>query len=215
MIQSAKSLEPLFLVAIALILLFTVAAFIMIFFLRSKPLKVIFGSGALLGLGFLGIVLYWGFRSSGPAQEPIAIASLKSIAAAQEDFSQNDRDGNGVKDYWRADIAGLFALSGKDGPIRLIDLSVAAADENPKIDISKYSNPRPKAGYWFRALSFTGETSLSPNRFAICARPENPTDHRRTLVITNGGVIYARTGKVSDPATFPSDPLKEGWTKTD
>ena len=36
-----------------------------------------------------------------------ASSTLNQIAWAQEDFRDHDRDGNGVKDFWRADIAGL------------------------------------------------------------------------------------------------------------
>src|SRR3954469_2351933 len=55
--------------------------------------------------------------------------SLKSITSAQADFRANDRDGDGVNQFWRADIAGLYALAPGGGPaMRLIELSVAAAD---------------------------------------------------------------------------------------
>lgn len=58
-----------------------------------------------------------------------ASTTLKTISSAQADFRVNDRDGDGVNQFWRADIAGLYALAPGGGPaIRLIELSTAAAD---------------------------------------------------------------------------------------
>src|SRR5471030_2911674 len=37
--------------------------------------------------------------------------SLKSLTSAQADFRANDRDGDGINQFWRADIAGLYALA--------------------------------------------------------------------------------------------------------
>ncbi len=62
--------------------------------------------------------------------------SLKSLTSEQADFRANDRDGDGVTQFWRADIAGLYALAPGGAPaIRLIELSVAAADDRPKLSL--------------------------------------------------------------------------------
>ena len=83
-------------------------------------------------------------------------ASLRTVFVAQRDFRDNDRDGNGVHDYWRGDVAGLFALTpkGNGEPIKLIELGVAAADDRATPDIDRYCLRSPKAGYWYRALHF-------------------------------------------------------------
>ena len=46
---------------------------------------------------------YHSYRN-GPERSPSA--SLKTIASAQADFRANDRDGDGVQQFWRGDIAG-------------------------------------------------------------------------------------------------------------
>src|SRR5688572_3806154 len=44
------------------------------------------------------------------SNESGASASLKTLASAQADFRQNDRDGNKVQDFWTADVAGLYGV---------------------------------------------------------------------------------------------------------
>jgi len=65
-----------------------------------------------------------------PNNERNAAGSLKSLVMAQVDFHQNDRDENGVNDFWRVDVRGLYALdpSGKSNPIKLIEQPIARAD---------------------------------------------------------------------------------------
>src|SRR5262245_51941482 len=54
-----------------------------------------------------------GFCRGAPAPPHVA---LHVLAAAQADFRANDRDGDGDKNFWRADIAGLYALAPGGGP---------------------------------------------------------------------------------------------------
>jgi len=97
-----------------------------------------------------------------------AANSLKQLATAQADFRSADRDNNGSRDFWTADVAGLYAIdnTSTDAPvptaIRLIELSVALADlsaTSGTLSNGNYSNPisnfgvsAAKAGYWFMAL---------------------------------------------------------------
>ncbi|HUR38945.1 MAG TPA: hypothetical protein VM222_05605, partial [Planctomycetota bacterium] len=61
--------------------------------------------------------------------ERVPSSTLKSLTSAQADFRANDRDGDKLHQFWRADIAGLYALAPGGGPaIRLIELSTAAAE---------------------------------------------------------------------------------------
>src|SRR4051812_19886412 len=63
--------------------------------------------------------------------------SMKTIAVAEADFRTNDRDGNGVNDFWTHDMKGLYCLTNcavvgraggtVDPPIRLIELALACA----------------------------------------------------------------------------------------
>lgn len=101
-----------------------------------------------------------------------ASGSLKTIATAQSDFRSNDRDNNGVNDYWTGDIAGLHRIDNSScspaqaAHIKLIEVSVAAADlwgGTPKgctvRGIDNYNRPitaefplLAKAGYWYMTL---------------------------------------------------------------
>ena len=77
-----------------------------------------------------------------------ASTSLKTIASAQADFRANDRDWNHVNDYWRSDLAGLYAAEPQGHALKLIELSVAGADDRPTTNIGKYAIKSPKAGFW-------------------------------------------------------------------
>src|SRR5262245_54473205 len=100
-----------------------------------------------------------------------ASTSLKTICVAEADFKANDRDANKVNDYWTADIKGLYTLTSltatgnaggtADPPLRLIDISIAAADADgvtapaggENMDITKFAVMANKGGYWYCALS--------------------------------------------------------------
>lgn len=72
------------------------------------------------------------------AHERCSSASLKTLSVAEADFRANDRDWCSVNDFWTGDVVGLYTLtsaavsgegSAKDPSILLIELSVAAVDE--------------------------------------------------------------------------------------
>ena len=99
------------------------------------------GMGGILGFGFLAGTrngpFCWDcalFRNPYRIKE-YRSGGLKTIASAQADFRGNDRDGNGRQDFWRDDIAGLYTIVpvGSQEAIKLIELSVAGADEAPII----------------------------------------------------------------------------------
>ena len=111
--------------------------------------------------------------SSRSSNDRNASFTLKTIAAAEADFRGNDRDGNKINDFWTADVKGLYTVTSaavrgapkegwnaEDPAIRLIELSVAAADGDGQIipaggenmPLSLFAVPSPKAGYWFAAL---------------------------------------------------------------
>jgi prepilin-type N-terminal cleavage/methylation domain-containing protein len=95
------------------------------------------------------------------ANENNASSSLKQVSNAETLFRSSDSDGNGINDYWCADVKGLYyiALTGTTNNIRLIELSMALADGNPDpgspIDYTLPADAlgSPKAGYWFQAVS--------------------------------------------------------------
>lgn len=164
-----------------------------------------------------------------------ASASLKTVASAQADFRGNDRDGNGVQDFWRGDVSGLYSVLpvGSTEMVKLIEISVAGADDRPlgtgsigdsgpgQIARDQFVVFAPKAGYFFRALRHADE---DPNaldahsRFAACAYPANyPVSGRKTYIIDEGNTIFARDlGSPGPPDVFPDEAtLKRDWSKLD
>lgn len=188
------------------------------------PLPVLGGillaSLLLLCFAFRGPLLYYlGFReccSQRAANERNAATTLKSVVAAQFDFGRCDRDGNGVKDYWRKDIAGLYTLplasDPEHPPMRLIELSIAAADDRPASDVFPYAPRAPKSGYWYRAILHEGESAASPDRFAACAIPDSRDAGRWTYIVSEDNLIYRKDlGGKRGVDRFPQDPVKDGW----
>jgi hypothetical protein len=153
------------------------------------------------------------------SNERNASTSLKTICSAQADFRGNDRDGNQINDFWRGDIAGLYALKGADGvAIKLIELSVAAADDRPATDLKPYAEKQPKAGYWYRALRYRDETTTvdTTSRFAALAYPSSPSAGEHYFIVSEGNIIYGKETHLGPPPEFyPDDPLKDGWSKLD
>ncbi|HYE97500.1 MAG TPA: hypothetical protein VEJ18_01265 [Planctomycetota bacterium] len=177
-------------------------------FLWAGPVSVV---GAVVALQFMT-------SSSRATNERGPGVPLKTIASAQADFRGNDRDGNRKQDYWRADIAGLYALKpeGADDAIKLIELSLAGADAAPTTEIGRTVARAPKAGYWVKALRHADESpsELDPTRFAAVMYPADGTSHRRVYIISEADTIFARpwNGPSDTPGVYPADPLKEGWS---
>jgi type II secretory pathway pseudopilin PulG len=130
-----------------------------------RPLLKFLGCFGLLAV--VAALLIPGLSSSMRASnDRNASASLKTLASAEADFRSNDRDGNGVRDFWTGDVAGLYCIAAATGrpgsrePIKEIEVSVAGADSDPlsppgdlyPVSIRTYAEPRPKAGYWYWAL---------------------------------------------------------------
>lgn len=155
--------------------------------------------------------------SSRGSIERNVFTALKTILQAQTDFATFDRDGNGTKDYWRKDIAGLYVVKGLGGePIKLIGLSVAAADGQPVMGIEPYAVRSAYAGYWFRSLRFRSETVPDPSRFGALAYPDSPSAGKYFFIISEEGVLYRKpidAGPV--PEIYPDAPEKAGWMKLD
>src|SRR6185436_9021815 len=94
-----------------------------------------------------------------------ASTSMKTIAVAESDFRTNDRDGNHVIDFWTADVKGLYTMTNSevsgnsggttDAPVRLIELTLAAADSDGNLipaagenmNVTQFGVPAAKAGY--------------------------------------------------------------------
>jgi len=118
---------------------------------------------------------------------------LKTIASAQADFRANDRDWNHENDYWRPDVAGLYAVEVQGYAIKLIELSVASADDRATTNIAAFAEKSPKAGFWYRALPHSDEKTRGPDRFAACTFPVSLEAGRwGTYVISEENTIRRR-----------------------
>jgi hypothetical protein len=145
-----------------------------------------------------------------------AAATLATLRWAQHDFSSNDRDANGKNDYWRGDIAGLYALKVGDQPIKLIEISLAGADARPLTDVSSFIRPAPKSGYWYRMLRFAGETTPDPGHWAAIAYPDSLSSGRTLFILSDAGTMYKKAWEGEPPPeVYPADPEKDGWSKWD
>jgi hypothetical protein len=157
----------------------------------------------------------------GPSGERNASSSLKTLASAEADFRGNDRDGNKVEDFWRGDVAGLYTLTppGSAEPIRLIEVSVAAADDRPITNIAAFAPRAPKTGYWYRAIRKKGEPPLKPSiQFAFCAFPsEYGRTGKFTYILDENNCVYkADLGHGRGLEVFPDDAeLRRNWSKLD
>jgi len=131
---------------------------------------------AVAGMGtILALPPYLASRRT--ENERTAMHTVYLIGKAQADFHTNDRDGNGVRDYWTADVYALYGLTGiRDSsdrlptgrpdsatPIALLDSTVAAADGLTHHELygniafsAGVGHGRPKRGYVFRALHREG-----------------------------------------------------------
>ena len=165
--------------------------------------------------------LLQGHRHGRPPERN-ASASLKTIVSAQADYRANDRDGNGTPDYWRADIAGLYAVkpARADDAIKLIEISVAGADAAAVEDITLYTRKAPKAGYWYKALRHADEDPAKPdpNRFAACAYPDSPAAGKWAFIVSEDNTVYRRPWKspADTPLLYPDlETLKRDWMKLD
>lgn len=187
---------------------------------HSKQL-LLWGCGLPLGIGVVMAVVLPGVirhslshgRMTG---ERHAVNSLKAIATAQAEFQANDRDGNGRNDYWRGDIAGLWAMRVDGRKLMLIDPVTAAADDRPLPVHAREITKGSRSGYRFRALRFADEKEPDPRRFAVLAYPEDLETGRSLFIITQDYTVYQKRVEQIEPFdVVPSpDALKE-WSPLD
>lgn len=110
---------------------------------------------------------------------------MKQIASTERYWLDNDCDGNGVKDYWAADVAGFYGVLDKDGkPLKLVDKNLAAADSAPSATYAGLTTGQPQDSYLFAAMQKDetgqpyrldadgdGKATTNPSRFGFCLYP--------------------------------------------
>jgi hypothetical protein len=138
------------------------------------------------------------------------MASLRGLCTAQEEFRRVDADRNGVQDYWRGDVAGLYTLAPGGTPLRYIELSTALADRRPLSALPQQACTH--YGYWYQTLGFADERRPDPSRFAYLAVPETTGHEAWMFIVNHEGVPYGkRTESAKPPDVYPDNPRSEGW----
>ena len=165
------------------------------------------------------------------ANERSASASLKTLATAEADFKANDRDGNGLKDFWVGDVSGLYRYNTTNNrEIKLIEKTLADADaaplKNQNLAALKRDQPLPKTGYLFAVLpkyvdkekteNYHSGGFRHGNRFGFAAYPaEYGKSGRYTFIINETNTVWKKDLGGKPPEMFPESPSKDEWEKLD
>ena len=193
-------------------------------------IALIIGGGCFMVIPVIAIIAAIAIpgllASQRASNERNASAALKMIATAEADFRANDRDGNRFMDYWTGDVSQLYCLTPTDSPgenpIKLIDLSIAAADSFPMegdlavsvavgagpattTDINSLAQQGPRAGYWFEALTADNgspyrtivddskSATKNTSRFGFAAWPDAlGSSGRWVFIISEQNTMYKR-----------------------
>jgi hypothetical protein len=162
--------------------------------------------------------------------EHAAVASLKALVAAEAEFKKNDRDGNGLHDFWVGDVSSLYRFMHNNKEIRLIDKSLADADAAPlklqSLSPLKLEKPLPRAGYLFVVLAKYSENDKTEpfhsggfrneHKFAFAAYPsEYGKSGRATFVVGESGTVWKKNLEGKPPEAFSESPWKEDWDRLD
>lgn len=160
-----------------------------------------------------------------------AVAALKVVSTSEADFRHNDRDGNGVMDFWTGNVRGLYTCKSPDGaPIQLIERDMATADAEADASL-------PYHGYFFVALDEDDSCPhpvekvyrrISPekpadaklqhrSRFGFCAFPsEVGVTGRYVYIVNEFNSVYRAPASGAPPKTWPTDAqLKQFWSRVD
>ena len=141
------------------------------------------------------------------SNERSASAILKTITSAEADFRGNDRDKNGVQDFWTKDVAGLFDLvpAGETEPIQLISPHLAKADPTR-------SGGVPMPGYWFTAMDQDEEgkdyrqgpgKDRHPSKFGFRAYPADRSTGRNEFYINEDNQMFKKSSDLPPLRAWP------------
>jgi len=173
----------------------------------------------LVGIGVFGWI-FWP-RSSFLENARIAEHCMSVLACAEMDFQFNDRDQNGVKDYWTGDVSGLFRFG-------WIDRALAEADARPVIPL--VPKPIPLHGYYFVALDLDNEAmpppalrqetnkiavkAHHPTRFGFLAYPADSSSGKYFYIISESNTVMRSETNRPPPNEWPSDSeIRTLWSK--
>lgn len=185
--------------------------------MSKRAMNAIVAGGLLCTLGLM--VIPGLLQSPRASYERGAAACLRTFVSAQADFRANDRDGNGLQDYWTADVRGLYYQSSKGAPIALIHATMAHADGAP---LEAQAQAVPWAGYLFVAMrtdergeAYNRGAGRHPTQFAFCAYPIDRSSGRYTFIVNERNLIYKKEISGQPVLKWPADPAAEGWAPLD
>ncbi|MBI3270256.1 MAG: hypothetical protein HYZ53_14695 [Planctomycetes bacterium] len=147
--------------------------------------------------------------------EAAAVAGLTALVEAERSWRDADADGNGARDYWTADVAGLGAPR-REGPF--VVPTLAAAD-------GAVASAAPLGGYLFAGLETDafgypyrvdfdgdGQTTTNPLVFGFCAYPASGAG--LTLVAGQDGAIWGKDVGGKAISRYPGEaPERDGWRR--
>jgi type II secretory pathway pseudopilin PulG len=154
------------------------------------------------------------------SNESEASTALQLLITAEADFRANDRDGNGVNDFWTGDVAGLYRFG-------LIERGLAEADVAPLNPLVK--KPIPSHGYYFVALE-RDDSEIPPaeyqqvtdnksgkvhhlTKFGFFAYPSDPGASGKYMYMTNeNNSIFRAVDSLPHPKNwFDTDERRRRW----
>ena len=160
-----------------------------------------------------------------------AAAALNLFVSAQEDFRDNDKDGDGIANYWVSDVAGLYGVNRGGVPLQLIDVSLARADRTPgRPDYSVVGEFEAHVGYAYAALErysvngaklpYDEGKGRNASRYGIVAFPskegvDDDAVGSLTFIVNEKGAIYSKNTRGKPVWVFPENPQSEGWEPFD
>jgi hypothetical protein len=171
----------------------------------------------LLGMAGLGFFAYrrWKLPHEIASNERNVAAMIKCLASAEADFRGNDRDQNGILDFWTGDVAGLYRLQIKGEELRLIERGVGDADVAPLVSGTP---PIAYRGYYFLAMKRDesetppedyrqgADKAHHPAKFGFCAYPvKYGVTGRNTFIINEGNTVFWSHTNGEPMDHWPSD----------
>jgi hypothetical protein len=181
----------------------------------------------LLGLAGAGVVGWWMPKracESRASNERNAATNMRALMSAEADFRANDRDRNGVNDFWTGDIAGLYKYG-------LIERGLAEADVAPLVPL--VPQPIPYRGYFFKALQQDDSETLpvvyrqdtdqksgkvhNLGRFGFVAFPAEPGKSGKAMFLINEyNPALNSYLSIPLPSSFPNETdRKRYWMRFD
>ena len=174
------------------------------------------------------------------ANQKDAAGFLRQITSHEATWQRVDEDGNGVKDYYTFDVAGLHYHTNMLGnKLQYIDIKFAKADPSVT-NWDANAKCEPMNGYYFKAMVRGGDGAnynknlavravgpikvgtpiANPDRYGFCAYPaEDGKTGGMKFIVNQGGVRYQKDtgGKNIDqwPCEEDKDPTADGWKVVD